>query len=122
MKRGTRPPLLLEDLDRLLEELVARIENLPLFIPGVIAMFPDDHDAIDCQMIAATPQGFGDGGIDREAMLGSPLAAQVAVGTLIDVQRDNLQRRLVPLAVPRVSHQEAVSHVLRVGQIPPNVL
>ncbi len=44
---GNAVAALLEDVDDLGEELVPRIERLPLFIARIIAVFADQQDAVD---------------------------------------------------------------------------
>ena len=46
-------PVFLEDLHALLEEFMAWVKNLTEFVVRVIAMFADDHDGVDGQLIAA---------------------------------------------------------------------
>ena len=59
----------LEHFDALLEELVARVLNLPLGVDRIVAMLADDHDAVDGQLIAAAAKRLGDRRIDLEAEL-----------------------------------------------------
>jgi hypothetical protein len=53
-------------------------------------------------------------------MIFGPLSAQVTIGSLIDVQRHHFQWWIVPFAVPRISHQKSVAHVLSVRLISPD--
>ncbi len=60
LKIGCCPAVLLENLDNLLEELVARILRLAKFVDRVLAMFADHQHGIDGQFIAAATKRFGD--------------------------------------------------------------
>ena len=62
-----RAAVVLEDLGGLAEELVARIEDLPLVVAGIIAVFADDQDGVDGQFVAAAAERLGNRGIDLEA-------------------------------------------------------
>ena len=61
--------VLFEDLDALLEEFVARIEDLALLVARIVAVLADDQHGIDGQFVAAAAQRLGDGRIDLEAEL-----------------------------------------------------
>ena len=80
-------------------------------------MFADDEDGIDGELVGAAAEGFGDGGIDLEAELGGAGLALVAGRFLVDVEGDDLHVRLVPAAFVRVADEEAVSHMLGVGEV-----
>ena len=80
-------------------------------------MLANDQDGVHRQFVAAATQRLRDSGIHLEAELLRPLGALVALRLLVHVQRDHFHVRPVPGAVVGVSHQEAVAHVLRVGEI-----
>ena len=82
-------------------------------------MLADDEDRIDGQPVAAAAQGLGDGRIDRKAELFGPLAAQVVVGLLVDIDRDDFKFRLVPFTFERKAHEEAFAHVPGVRMVAP---
>jgi hypothetical protein len=54
------PAVLAEDLDGLLEELVARVELLVDVVARVVAVLPDDEHRVHRQPLAAAAQRPGD--------------------------------------------------------------
>ena len=104
------------DRGDLFEKLVARVEVLALFVVAVAAVLADEQDAVDGQIGSVQRQGVGDGGVDRHVgKAGRSILAQIAFGTLIHVQRDQIHGRVVVPAVPAVAFEEAVADVLGVG-------
>ena len=76
----------LEDLCALLEEIVARQQDLSTVIAGVrvvAALFDDGEDGVDGDAIAAAAQGFGDIVTEAEAELLRPRGAQIAGQSLL---------------------------------------
>ena len=57
-----------ENLDDLLEPLVAWVQMLPLFVDGVISVFTDEHNPIDGKFATTQCQSFFDGGIEFQAV------------------------------------------------------
>src|SRR5438309_2078155 len=102
-RRGS--PILLEHLDRLPEELVARIEFLPDFVVRIIAVLADDEHGVDRQTVAAAAQRLRDSGINLEAELLSPQTTQIVLRRLIDVSRNDFEWRMMPLAAHRITVQ-----------------
>src|SRR5262245_33477862 len=119
VKDGCRPAVLLEDLDHLLEELVAWVFLLPDLVVRVIAVLTDDQDSVYREPVRATAQGLGNRGIDREPGILRSLPAQVVLWELIHVGGNHVERRTVPLALDRVACQEPFAHVPGMGPIPP---
>ena len=70
----------LEDLDDLLEELIPRIERLPLVVLRIVPMLADDDDAIDGELRGPQGQRLGDGRHDRHAMPLGPARARSSLG------------------------------------------
>ena len=54
------PTVAVEDVDALLEELVARVEDLAFGVVGIIAVLADEQHGIDSQLVAAAAQGLRD--------------------------------------------------------------
>ena len=89
---------------------------MAFFVAGVAAMFADEHDAVDGELGGAGGEGFGDGGIDLHAGEASgAVGGEVAVGTLVNVEGDEVHIGMVVFAVPAVAFEEAVDDVLAVG-------
>ena len=104
------------DGDDLPEELVARVEPLPLLVGAVGAVLADEEDAVDGEAAAAQGQGVGRGRVDGQVLeAGLALAAEVVPGELVDVERHQVHRRAVMAAAPAVPFEEAVADVLAVG-------
>ena len=112
-----RPSVLFKDLGTLLEKLVAGILNLAFLIAWVVAMLADNQDCIHGQFRAACAQGFGDCRVDGETEFPRPLGAQVAIGFLIHIERDDLYVGALPRACVRIPHQESIAHVLAVREV-----
>ena len=77
LKTGTARPSCSKTCVDLAKELISRIEDLPLFVAGVIAVFADDQDGVDGQFLAAAAEGLGDRGIDLEAKIAGSLGTLV---------------------------------------------
>src|SRR5207248_3050509 len=98
-----------EDLHDLLEELVARIEVLPLLVAGITSVLADRDNSVDGQPISPTHQGFGNGRIDlqpRMALFAFP--TEVSVGLLVHVQRDDIDARAMMPVLPAIAVEEAI--------------
>ena len=120
LNTGTDLPLDSKDLDDLLEEFVARIVRLALFVPRVVAVLADNDDAIHREFAGAARQRFGDGGIDFIAGKRWRDRRQVFAEvpwSLIDVERNQVHRWMMVHAVPAVAFQEAVDDVLAVRKL-----
>ena len=74
------PAVLLENPGCLAKELIAWIKDLPLFVPGIIAVFADDQYGVDGQFLAAAAERLGNRRIDLEAKIASPLALWSSLG------------------------------------------
>ena len=114
---GHGAPIRLEDLYALLEELVARIENLFLLVTGVVAVLGDDQDGIHGKVIAAAAQSLGNRGVHGKAELAAAVRALVTFGLLVYVERDDLHIRPVPAPFVGIAYQEAIRKVLSVRQV-----
>src|ERR1019366_10571764 len=55
--------VLFEDLDTLLKELGARIEDLALVIARVVAVLGDEEHRIYCELLTAAAKGLGNRGV-----------------------------------------------------------
>ena len=100
VEERNRHAVLLEHLDALLDELVSRIELLPLLVSRVLPVLSDDQDGVHGELAAAAAQRLRDRGIHRKPELLGPRRALVAVRLLVHVERHDLHVRLVPGAVP----------------------
>ena len=80
-------------------------------------MLADDEDAVDGQVIAAAAQGFGDGRIQAEAELAGAVGTLVTGRALVDVHGDNMDVRIMPHPLVRVTDQEAVDEMLGVREV-----
>src|SRR5215211_2849809 len=102
----------LEYLDDLLEPLVPRIECLSFFVRGIVAMFTNDHDAVDGQLVAAKCERLGNVGKEFEVVTFGAIPSQVAVGKLIDENRGYLDASLLPHAAPSITQGKSIKKVL----------
>ena len=105
----------LEDLDDLLEELVARVERLALLVSRIVAVLADDDDAIDGQAPAAERQGLGDRRVELQVV---PLRRARGPGRLRGIDRCRRDATstsgAMPVAVPAVAQRQAIEKVLGV--------
>src|ERR1051325_4775686 len=99
--------ILAKDLDDLPKELVARILFLTELVGRIVAVLADDEDSVNVEPIAAAAQGLGDGLVNLEAELLGAIAAEIVLGELIDIGRDDIERRPMPAAIDGVAVQEA---------------
>ena len=80
-----------EHLDDLLEELVARIARLALFVARVLAVLADQHHAVNGELAAAAGQGLRDGRIDfHGGESGRAVAAQVVAADLVYIEGNQI--------------------------------
>ena len=93
------PAIGLENVDHLPEELVARVENLPLLVVRIVAVLADDQDPIDGELRASATQGLGDCRVHLEAEAPGSLGALIVGGLLVHVERRDLERGAMPLAL-----------------------
>ncbi len=114
------PTVAVEDVDALLEELVARVEDLAFGVVGIIAVLADDQHGIDSQLVAAAAQGLRDRRVDAETKAASPLAAEVAGRLLVDVRGDDLHVRLMPAPLLRIADKKPVTDMLRMRLVEPD--
>jgi hypothetical protein len=104
-----------KDADDLLEKLVAWVKDLTLFVSRIAPVFSYDQNAIDGQLRSAQRQGFGDRRMNPDAVPTFALAAEIALGKLIDVKRNQIHLRTMVLSVPAVTFEKAIDEMLRVG-------
>src|SRR5262249_24985048 len=99
-----------EDLDDLLEELVARIFGLAFFVARAIAVLANEHDAIDGQFAAAQGPGVGDGFTALDlAMAGEAFLAEVAfTALLVHPEGDEVHFGTMMYAVPAIPIEETI--------------
>ncbi len=109
--------ILFEDPGALFEKLEARVEDLSFVVAGVVAVLADDQNGVHGEFTAACAERFGDGGKYLEAEFFGPFLTEIAFGFLIDVEGGDLNVGLVPGAVEGVADEEAITHVLGVGEI-----
>src|SRR5690349_5977297 len=109
------------DVYNLTEEFVARIFCLAFFVFRVMAVLANQHDAIDGQFVTAKRKRLG----NREAephgrMARAAFTAQIVLADLVDVERNEIERRMMILAMPAVSIEETVDNMLgvRILEIP----
>ena len=80
----------------MLEELVARQQCLTFDILRMDAAIADQRNAVNSQLLAAARQCFGDGGIRRHCVKElCPASAEIIRLSLIDVQPDEIHRRVM---------------------------
>jgi hypothetical protein len=104
-----------EDLRDLLEEFVVGMLHDAGLGERVSTMLADHDDSIDGQLTGAEGQSFRDGGVNLHGWMAvHPLLGQIALATLIDVERYQVHRRMVERAGPPVAVEEAVHDVLAV--------
>jgi hypothetical protein len=109
-------PAVFVDLDNLLEELVARIQRLALFVARVLAVFADQDDAVDGELAAAERQRFGNGWIQlHRRIFGEPRLADIVAADLIDEDRHQIHGGTMMRAIPAVALEKAIDDVLGVG-------
>ena len=114
-RNGSTAPF--EDFHNLLKELKARIEFLPLFISGVLAMFSDEQHGIHRETFATEGQRFPDRGIDLETVFYGKIPAHVLLGDLVRIHRDYLGARHHPLPVWEIALQDAPDDNVGVGVV-----
>ena len=116
VENGDRSAAASEDVDRLLEKLKTRVEGLAFFVSWVPAVLADQQNAVDGKPVSPAREGCRRSW-DRAVSPGwrfTRSAAQVAGGPLIDVERDDIDRRPVMAAVPAIAVEKAVDDPLPV--------
>ena len=113
--------ILLKNLNDFLEVFVARVLDLVQLIARVFAVLANDQNGIHCEFIAATTEGFGDGGVNLEAELFRAAAAQIVFSNLIDISRHNLEGWVMPLSFDGIAVQEPLGHVPGVAAVEPDI-
>jgi hypothetical protein len=106
-----RPTIFLENVRHLLEELIAGILLLSDLVLGIVAVLADNQDGIHGELVPAATQCLGDLRIESEAELLGALLTQVVGGRLIDVDRNHVQRGLVPFALDGIADEITLPHV-----------
>src|SRR6185436_2473547 len=109
------PSVLPKDVGDLLEKLIARILFLPPFALRVIAVLADDKHGVHAQVFSSTAQRLSHGRVDRETKFPGALAAQVVLGKLIHVGRDNVEWWAMPGAAVGIADEEAFAHMPGMG-------
>ncbi len=124
---GRREMLVVEDRHRAaavlkhfhdaLEPLVARVERLAFLVSLVFSVLGDDDHAVDREFAGAQRQCRLNAGVERVPIALHAAAAEVTLRELVDVNRGDVQPRLLPLPAPAVAKREAVEEMLcmRVG-------
>src|SRR5262249_34590483 len=102
----------------LLHHLVARVEDLALVVALVVAVFADEQDALDRQLVAAAGEGVGDGAVNLDAEIPAQFAGQVVFRLLIDIQGADVVFGNVELAAPGVAMDEPAGDVVGVRHRP----
>ena len=117
LKTGTLRPLLRKTSTIWREELVPRIQRLPFFIAGIVAVLADQEDAVDGQFARCRGERLGNGGGHGGARgtLSARAALKSPCGSLVDVERDQVHGRMVVPSVPTVTVEKAIDDVLGVG-------
>src|SRR5262245_31781945 len=108
-------PARLENLRGFAKEPVTRIKRLAFFVARISPVLANHDHAVHGELGTAERERLGDGRINAHAEAFLALAAEVAGGELIDVERDQIDLRAVPAALPAVSFEKAIHEMLRVG-------
>src|SRR5688572_9980828 len=97
----------------LLEELVPWIERLSFLVSGIATVLPDEQHTVDGEFAAAQRERLSDGGIDLHRRKAScALPAQIVCAHLIDVQGNEIHRRMMVAALPSIALQKSIDNVL----------
>src|SRR5262249_41378479 len=83
-----------EDFHDALHELVARVEFLATFVPGIVAVLSDKTNRIDGQIVPAQRYRILDGWIDGEPMFFGKTPAEIIGRNLVGVERHDTRARL----------------------------
>src|SRR4051794_19050391 len=94
-----------EHLHDLPEELVTWIQRLASLVLRVFAVLADDDDAIDRELGAAQCEGLRNGRENRHAVPLGRRTRQITLRKLIDIERDKVDVRPAPAALPRVAEE-----------------
>ncbi len=73
------------------EEPAAWIKDLPFVVGRILAMLADAQNAIDRQLLASQGERSFDRVMNRELVLLGQIAAQIFLGKLIDIHRNQAQ-------------------------------
>ena len=93
----------LEHVCNLAEEFIAGIEPLAHLIRWIAAVLGDEQHAVHGEFLTAQGERFGDRRIDLHLWeLAGASPAQVVLGPLIDIERDEIKRRAVMARLPAV--------------------
>ena len=104
------------DRNDLLEKFIAGVEGLALGVGTVLAMFTDEQHTINGQVIRPQRERVSNRRVDlhgREAR--RPISAQIPIRHLIDVERDQIHRWPMVMAIPAIAFEKAVDKVLGMG-------
>src|SRR4029078_13151479 len=86
------PTALAKDIDDLLEEFVARVQNLSEVVDRIIAMLTDQQHTVDIKAAVAT-QSFGHGPRQFDVVALRDLPAEIVLWILVVVHPRELKRR-----------------------------
>src|ERR1700730_17127722 len=99
----------------LLEQFETWVHLLALGVSRVVAVLTDQQHRVNAQLVCSDDEGVRDSRAQPEPKALGESAAQVVAGDLVGVERNHLKRRLVMLALPLVSPEEASDDVIRVA-------
>jgi hypothetical protein len=100
----------LEHLHDLAEQPPLGVDGLPRVRFGVVAVLGHQQHAVDRQLVAAQRERLGHGVVNGNAVLLGQPAADIAVGHLVGVERDEFQLRPPPVAVERFGFQQSADN------------
>src|SRR5262249_21345921 len=107
-----------EDLDDLLHHLEAGIEDLSLVVAWIVAMFADEQDALNRELVAAERECLGDAARVANPMLAGQLLREIVLRELIDPKRGDLLAWDVEAAFLRIAVEEAAGDMISVRHRP----
>ena len=104
-----------KNLENFLEETVPRIFRLAHFVARIIPVLAHHHDAVNGEFSGAERQRLGNAGINCHAgKTPRAVPAQITRAHLVDIERDQIHRRMMKFAAPAIALEEAVDDVLGV--------
>ena len=104
IKNRHRSPTLLKDFDNTFEPVVARISLLAFFIRWVVAVLPNDHHSIHCELAPTEGQCIFDGWNEVQAMAFDSITPKIFFRELINVDGCNVNAGLLPSVSPCIAH------------------
>ncbi len=82
-EHGDRPSRCRDHSCNLLEEVLPRIQVLPLFVPGIVPVLPDQQHPVHRQFAPAQRKRLRDAGIDRHIVYLRDLHPDILLVNLI---------------------------------------